>query len=410
MFTFTHIEDYLEVLAGFRNVSYHGHAPGPLTNFFGCFSKQLSGPVALARYDVNIVHSLAESTVDGKALTDKQAELAIRLVSKYRKQFSKLNVDVNPSVENPKFRHPVRLVDRSKAVYIKDNKIILKFPYDKELVGKTSAAAKESKGFFKFDYDLKEWHLAITESNVNWVCSLKTQGFDISTEVLDLMQLVLDCEKDEYKIELCYSAEKNTVTITNAEPALLQYVENNLGGLSKDNLLKLADYSSLCGYTVNSTICRELENTHGSLLTEFILNKDCHYMRDTAPADENLLVTLKDYAMLTNRWPMYIYEPETSEYVIKAAKSLFSEEEILYADRKVNLKNIDITKIKIVYFKKLKYVNQITNSSIPILLSTTAMVFGFDRQSCLLSSDKIVYYTATTYNKEIKTIASNNNN
>lgn len=410
MFTFTFIEDYLEVLAGFRDVSYRGQAPSPITNFFNRFSKQQSGPVALARYDVSMVHSLAESTITGKALTDKQSELAIRLVSKYKKQFSKLNVNVEPSIDNPKFRHPTRLVDRSKTAFIRDDKIVLKFPYNKELVEKTSTASKESKGSFKFNFSLREWHLAITESNVNWICSLKNHGFDISSDVLDLMQLVLECEKNDFKIELCCSDVDNTVYITNAEITLLQYVENKLGGFSKDNLLKLADYSPLCGYTVNSTIRKEFEETHGSLITEFILNKDCHYMRYNMHDNKDLLVSLKEYSNLTNRWPIYVYEPESEEHVLESVKDLFNDEEIMYVDKKINLKNINITQVKIVYSKKLKYINQISNFSIPILLSTTAMLIGFDRQSCLLNSDKIVYYTATTYNKEIKTIASNNSN
>jgi hypothetical protein len=402
MITFTFIEDYLEVLAGFREISKAGCSPSQSIALFAT-----AGPISLARYDVSIIHSMAESTILGKALTDRQSELAVRLVSKYQKQFAKLKVDVAPSVQNPAFRFPVRLVDRSKSAFIKDNQIIIKFPYNKELVQIFSNTAKESKGRFTFDFDVKEWHLAITESNVNWVSNLVNHGFTIDNEISALMQLILDCEKQEYKIELTKVNDK-TFTITNAEPNLIQSVEDTIGKFEYSNLVKLVDFGAYGGYTISCPIQEELAATHSPLTLEFLLNKNCHFMRNALDSDGlDLINPLLEYANLTNRWPIYVFEPESGDYLRRTLNKVFKDDEIYeLIDTKIK-GQLDFSKFKCVYFKKLKQAQKMLSVKIPILVSTSAIE---NRQIWVLHAEKVIYYTATTYDQETVKIVSKINN
>lgn len=403
MITFAFVEDYLEVLAGFREITDRGHSPGLSINF--CINKA-SGPIALARYDVSVIYNMANSTVLGKSLTDKQADLAVRLIDKYKKQFASKSVNVAPTVQAPVFRMPLRTVDREKSIFIRDNQIILKFPYDKTLVNIVSSASKESKGSFKFDHDLKEWQMAITEYNVNWVTNLAHHGFTVDPELNKLMQLILDCEQQPYKIELTRTA--NDFLITNAEPELVNYVQNNIGGFGHDNLIKLVDFSGVLGYTVHQTIEDEIKRLNSNpIVLEFFLNKCCHYIRDDFTSNGyDVLHPLIEYASLSNRWPIYVHEPD-SGHLHKSIKTLFAPSEILELTEKTISSLSNLTNIKCVYFKKIK-----TDSMplIPVLLTTSGMVIGRDRLSWFSKSEKVVYYTATTYNKEIKQIGSNINN
>ena len=136
MKTFLYVEDYLEVINGDRDP-----ASGKL---YGLFNN--TPPiVSLARYDVQILSSMSATTSDGKSLTDKQAELAVKIVLKYRKQLEKLEIDVTP-VETPKFRLGIRQIDRRRLLYIDNNKLVLKFPYDTKLISDIRDLAKISQG------------------------------------------------------------------------------------------------------------------------------------------------------------------------------------------------------------------------------------------------------------------------
>jgi hypothetical protein len=401
MITFAHIEDYLEVLGGYREITTYRSSPGP-TNIFG----GITSPIALARYDVAIIRSMSGSTVAGVSLTDKQSELAVKLVDKYKRQFASKGVDVLPSVQNPQFRLNVRIIDRTKAAFIRNGKIILRFPYDKILVPLVTTAAKESRGSFKFDREAKEWQLAITESNVNWAASLAQYDFSVDKELVKLMQLILDCENTDYKIELV--AVNGTVDIVNAEPSLRQYIDRCLGGMTSDNLIKLVDNGPLLGYTVNDDIKNVMAQEFDAITLGLLLNKESHVMRvDPLSDGEELLEPMFRYAELTQRWPICIYEPDASNRLRNTAQGLFRPEEFLDTTDKKSFTEVDLSRVKCVYFNKLK---RSWRYPVPILVSTNAMLYGGEKQAMLQSAEKVVYYTATTYDKEATTIAGKVNN
>lgn len=404
MITFAHIEDYLEVLGGYREISANGKSPGP-ANIFGALNS--TAPISLARYDVNIVNSMSSHTMNNGALTDRQGELALKLVEKYKRQFANKGVDVAPSVQNPKFRLPLRIVDRSKTLNIVGDSIVLKFPYDKKLVPLVTGAAKESKGRFNFDREKKEWYLAITEYNLNLAVGIGEQNeFEISAEVRTLMDKILEVERTPYKIELC--AINGDVTITNAAYSLYKYIDEHLGGLGVHNFVKLIDYAPVLGYTVHEDILAAIKTEYSPIVYGIMSNKESHVCRlDPNDSGEELLKSVVDYATMTNRWPVCIYEPDASNRLRNTAQTLFSPEEILDTTNKKVSTPVDLSGVKCVYFNKLK---RAWPHRIPILISTNAMLYGNEKQATLQGTEKVVYYTPTTLNKEAPTIAGNISN
>ena len=400
MITFNHIEDYLEVLGGYREITAKGLSP---INIFGI----AGSAVNLARYDVAIVQSMAAHTSLGGSLTDRQSELAVKLVAKYQRQFATKGVDVLPSVQNPQFRTAPRVIDRSKSIDIVNGEVHVKFPYDKVMVPAVTAAAKQSKGRFVFDRELKLWRLGLTESNVNWAASFGAEyGFEVGQQVQQLMQLILECEQTNYRIEL--GTHNGVMTITNAEPSLLKYIDAHLGGLGAHNLIKLIDHAPVLGYTVHADITAAIETEFDPIVCGVMQNKESHVMRlDPADSGQDLLESMAQYAELVNRWPICIYEPDASNRLRDSAARLFAASEILdTTDKKVTIP-LDLVGIKCVYFNKLK---RSWKHRIPILISTNAMLHGSEKQATLQVAEKVVYYTATTYDKEAKTIAGKTNN
>jgi hypothetical protein len=156
MKTFTYVEDYLEVINGDRD---------PATGkIYGLFDST-SPIVSLARYDVQVLASMSTATQNGRALTDRQAELAVKIILKYQKQLEKLSISVAP-VHTPKFRLGLREIDRRRLLYIEDGYAILKFPYETKLIDGIRDLSKLSQGLWRFDTTNKSWKIALTETNV----------------------------------------------------------------------------------------------------------------------------------------------------------------------------------------------------------------------------------------------------
>jgi hypothetical protein len=139
-----------------------------------------------------------------------------------------------------------------------------------------------------------------------------------------------------------------------------------------------------------------------------LTNKESHVLRtDPVSTGLDLLEEVVEYAKLTNRWPIFVYEPDASDKLRNSLTKLFDTSEVLDMTDKKPAVEVDLTGIKCVYFNKMK---RTWRHRIPMLVSTNAMLYGGEKQAMLQLAEKVVYYTATTYNKEATTIASNPSN
>ena len=290
--TFTYVEDYIEFIGGHRNIT---------GKHLGLFETTTS-PISLARYDVQIVESFCNQVLfDCKPYTDKQSELAIKIVSKYRKQLLQLSTPVVLPESLNQFRLGIRTIDRTRSVTIEDGQFVVKFPYDTKLIDLVKKQLKEGQGSAQFDADKKVWRLAQTESMLNWIMAVAPMNeFVISNEVTELYDAMVAVEQQPYAIEL--QVRDGRLTVSNAEDSLIDYINEHLGGFDIDNLLTLADNSEVLGYTIDPEICTGLESVYGPLW-KLISNR-----YSTFKKSEITMEYLIGYAKLVNRLPVYVYE------------------------------------------------------------------------------------------------------
>ena len=290
--TFTYVEDYIEFIGGHRNIT---------GKHLGLFETTTS-PISLARYDVQIVESFCNQVLfDCKPYTDKQSELAVKIVSKYRKQLLQLSTPVVLPESLNQFRLGIRTIDRTKSVTIEDGQFVVKFPYDTKLIDLVKKQLKEGQGSVLFDKDKKVWRLVQTESMLNWIMAVAPMNeFAISNEVTELYNAMVAVEQQSYAIEL--QVRDGRLTVSNAEDSLIDYINEHLGGFDIDNLLTLADNSEVLGYTIDPDICTALESVYGPLW-KLISNRYATFKKS-----EITMEYLIGYAKLVNRLPVYVYE------------------------------------------------------------------------------------------------------
>lgn len=342
--TFTYIEEYVEFIGGYRDSS---------GKKLGLFS-QVPSPLSLARYDVSIVSSLACQTAeDNKSYTDKQSLLAVKLVDKYRKQLANLKTPIflPEKAESLPFKLGIRQVDRSKKVYLDDNKFVVKFPYDTKLIEIVKKQIREGYGLAKFDNEEKCWKMAMTEHMLNWIMAICPQnGFEIDGDVLELYNKMLEAEKQDFKIELDIVGD--TPVISNAPNGLLEYIEEKLGGMSLDNLLLLVDNSEVLGYTISDAV-KEAVKIQYPEFEKLIRKRKVNLKKDV-----DALAKVVEYARSVNRLPIHVYETGLPKK---------STDEIIYLNRGLGYE-----------------------VSPKLLVTTTSLMIGSRKESWLTNSEKIV--------------------
>lgn len=377
MKTFPYVEDYLEVINGDRD---------PVTGkLLGLFNT--TPPIIqLARYDVKVLDSMSQSTQCSKPLTDKQAELACKIILKYRKQLAAKSIDVSP-VEYPKFRMQLREIDRSCSLTMGSNEIILKFPYNVKLIDSMRELSKLSQGRWQFDGNTKVWRIGLTEPNVIAAHGFaKNNEFEIDSQVTDLANKIVAKESENFKIQL---VERNgTFEIENAPPSLQHYVDSNLG----NDLVKLIDNSSVLHYEIQDSIVEAFVRKFSPRIYNLLVSSEIKFAPTSMSSD--LFEEIIDYCNLTDRYPIYIYEPDMSDklynnFVVKHFKT-----EQIY--RVKNTKDVDIPiGARIVFFNKY---NASWTKEIPLLISSAGMMHGGEKTMLLQRAKKVVYFATEVYN------------
>jgi hypothetical protein len=370
-----YIEDYIEAMAGFKPVLNR-----PLV-------------VNLARYDIQIIQSMAEQTNRGVAFTDRQAVLAHKIVTKYKKQLAALGVDLGPHEGNAVFRLPTRSIDRSKTIKFHDGKIYIRFPYNEKMIEDIKESAKLVPGEFKFDRDARAWTASVTEPRVLWLQSLVSKhGFELDAALASLADRIVESQSVPYQIELVKT--DTGYTITNAESSLLDYVDSNLGGLGADNLLRLVDNSSTLGYTVSPAITEILAEQYNSRVQELLNNQLVH-----APLSlDDSLTDILEYANITSRWPIYVFEnPMSGDRALRQLEKVFDKDELVIVNSEKKSKKINTDHALCVYLSQW---NPNLVDSIPLLITMSALMVGPKKMQLIQCSEKVVYCTEFVYNNK----------
>ena len=272
---------------------------------------------------------------------------------------------------------PVRKLDQTKAIWIDNEQILVKFPYNDMLIKELHHYRAESQGMARYDRDTKQWYLGITEGNINWICTWgELIGFDIAPEVKDLFDKILVCEQQPYEIKLVQDNSK--YTITNAATSLVEYIENHLGGFGLDNKIRLIDFSGMGGYTVDDELLADCPDA-----MRYISTKHTVHMK---PGLDNLNM-IYDYAEITNRYPICIYNPNGVDIDL----SRFAEEDIVRFDfnGRTKASNYNPYDVKVVYAQKIP---KTWDFPVPLLVSTFGMMFGGKKVDWTRRAGKTIYY------------------
>jgi hypothetical protein len=379
---FNTVEDYLEVISGYKDIVTGNKS----SNWFMGFNPIIS----LARYDTDVLDSMSQAASNGQALTERQGTLACKIILKYQRQLAAKCVDVSP-VENPVWRLPLRVMDYSRSMFIRDDRIKLRFPYESKMIERIRDFRKESQGVCEFNREEKLWNIALTEYNLSWIYTwAKHHEFEVDPAVQQLVDQILDVEKSNYAIELVCT--ESGLDITNCPASMREYINDKLGGFGLDNLSVLIDASSELGFTVNEDLSSALITEYGPRFVRLSSHRELRVSPESRTVDDDLASVL-EYAERTNRLPVVIYEPDLSNRLLNRLLELYPHDQIQTWS---NQKTFELEPGK----KFIHAIKPVRNMErIPMLISAAGMVFGGDKQIMIQSAAKIVYVAAEVYNK-----------
>ena len=368
MTTFEYVEDYVQFIVGLRDLS------GRVGHLWDA-----KPVIKLANYDINPLNSFAMQITSLQGFTDRQATLAINIIRKYERQLAKHGVSI-AGIDEPKFRIPIRKVDRSRSLTFDGDRFYLKFPFNSEMVDSVREFAQISKGSVKFDKDSKSWVFAPTEDCLNFAHAFATlKEFEIADNVRDLYALLNANEIMDYRIEL--RSGPDGLMITNAPAALVEYVNEHLGGFGFDNRARLVDAAPTLGITVADELLDDLLYTYYATKTEI-----------RVVANKQSLEDLAKYAINYQRFPIYVLgDAHFSDRDGDLTRYFAPHEVVRCYSKDDHLKVNDQTRVIYLLSQTRDLIDYVPDR-IPLLVSYSNMLFGMNKSILLQRADKICYY------------------
>ena len=218
MFT---VEDYIEILAGIQTSE---------------------SKFELISSDYNLITSLGRQTFKGIAFTDRQFELAKIKLNDYKDQFETNGYnDIEQSFDN--LRMPVRELDRSKYIKHQDDKIVIRFIFNKKLIQYIEEIKRIVPGH-EYSSVTKIHSFPITEKSIYEVIkTFKDKNFVVQDELLEYYKQVehMADNKNNY-IPGIYSLK-----LENLNNKAIDFMMSSHGEPTIDNLAIYNDRRDLYG-------------------------------------------------------------------------------------------------------------------------------------------------------------------
>lgn len=169
------------------------------------FQNLSSTCIKLSFYDQQLVQSFNTQIISGLLFTEKQANLIVKLLKKYKTQLNNnIGIDITSFLENPIFKNKFRVLNSSKTMQIVDHHLYIKaikinYHYNDQI----NVAIKELRNvdndvasFSYFDITTKSWFFALREKNLLSIKSLINNfQFEIDQELSDYYNQISELQQ-----------------------------------------------------------------------------------------------------------------------------------------------------------------------------------------------------------------------
>jgi len=263
------IEDLLEILAGLQGQS----------------------KLQIESSDATIMYSIARQTFRGTALTDRQFVLMKEKLQPYKEQFTALDYDFDQAIET--LRQPLRHIDRSKYIKLKDNEIVVRFPFKKSDIMLIQQISNNAEGY-RHDKGSHVHAFVYNELNVLLLLDrFKNKEFEIDKELLDLYYDIKSIHDNPTE----YLSGVSDKKLINVCDALAPIVQQELGEPTESTIVQFVDRRFRYGFDIVDSIP---DNT---LAQKIAMRKAKHYQ--SKPSQESFSDILNALWEL-NRFPMLV--------------------------------------------------------------------------------------------------------
>ena len=200
--------------------------------------------IVLQPQDHTACSSFYSVIIQGKELTQNQANFILKLLSKYQSSLKKSSLDYTDALQNPQWRTSFRILDLSKKIFVeKDNtgtvQVCVKFPYqlkkefDDEFEDQRNIVSKSI-----WDPERKLRQLSVYDTNLIQLYEFAlTHKFEIDDTFMIALAEVEEIWQNQEEVLPFSSIRNNWVVLGNSSAETDEWFKTHSSGLIDNDLL-----------------------------------------------------------------------------------------------------------------------------------------------------------------------------
>lgn len=261
--------------------------------------------------DFKVIRSMANQVMNNIAMTESQSRLVLRLLSRYSVSLFP-ELDISKDLAHPKFKQKFRVLDTTKKIFLFDDQIIIKFPYNQKynkLINKIPQKAE-------FDKVKKQYHLPATVPVIDSIMDIfKDKGFEIQDKILELYREIVDIKLNEEEYIPILDKDLN---LKNCDSNLVCYFNS----LRSFNPLKDAMLAKRLEIKLDDNLLKNITFNCSRITKKILSNTSDRFVRISA--DTTQLSDVFQYLNETNSYPCLMIMEDNSTR-LESLKSWYEE-------------------------------------------------------------------------------------
>ena len=294
----------------------------------GSVPRQLN--IKLDNRDRTILKSISNQISKNMALTDRQAEMLVRKIERYRGGLELNGLDVSELLEKKSTRLPIRLIDRAQTVSLVvdqdkgQEQIMVVHQKTKKFEDLWSDTRKKIQGRTIETFSQKIFPL--NENNLNLVADILTfLDFDVSDDIAEYLEKIQKIHEESEKYQPCLDLVDENFEIKNLPSTVAEKILGNFKNFEKDDLLAVLSSLKIHKISLKSPkilekIKKSYQGTDTSLAEKIIFSESSRLRID--PEQYDLEKFIETLILLKNQPILVILEE--NEHTLTQMKSLVS--------------------------------------------------------------------------------------
>lgn len=265
--------------------------------------------IPIDSHEWTVIKSLAEQVFNDIALTDRQLNLVLKKIEKYRYGLEVNFVDVDDILLTKRLRKPIRYIDRSQYAKIdqvnNENVIIIRYPFSKRLESKWHSISQSIKGPIKYDKSDNTKIILLTERNICLLIDeFLDRDFTIDPKLLEIYEKIKDIKKEPESYLPCIDFADGEIVLRNLHDRCLAYLDEKNTDLDQDFPSSISMIKGCGVLNLSEKLLDEIDHRNYTVLTKEILkNPKTRLKIDPKNHDFDQLLTAIEKL---NQWPVLI--------------------------------------------------------------------------------------------------------